>query len=110
MPNAGPGDVLHFHAMNTFAMHGEATIVSTEWLTSQKIVEKYGKATTAGTDGLAPYRMHHSVGPGDFAPDIDQICQATSDKYHLPHRCQSRVWRVTLESGPCRLLWVYLTL
>jgi hypothetical protein len=41
MPNAGPGDVLHFHAMNTFAMHGEATIVSTEWLTSQKIVEKY---------------------------------------------------------------------
>jgi hypothetical protein len=98
MPNAKRGDVLQFHAINTFAMHGEATVVSTERLTSQAIIEKYGKAVTAATDGSAPYRMHPSMGPGGFAPDIGQICQATSDKYHLPYRCQSRVWRVTLET------------
>ena len=98
MPNARRGDVLQFHALNTFAMHGEATIVSTERLTSPAIVQKYGKAATAATDGSPPFRMHPSMGPGGFAPDIGQLCQATSDKYHLPYRCLSRVWRVTLAS------------
>ena len=49
MTNARPGDVLEFHALNTFVRHGSATIASVERLSDAAAVAKYGAAATAAT-------------------------------------------------------------
>lgn len=95
MPNAQPGDVLEFHALNTFLPRGSATIASLERVSDDASVQKYGAAITAATNGSPPFSMRPSMGPGNFAPDVGQICTAMAAKHNLP-KCASRVWRVKL--------------
>ena len=106
MPNVRPADVLQFHAMNTFAPHGEVTILRTERLEADAVVSKYnpcscclhkdpcscclhmiiryGAEAEAATNGSAPYRMKPSMGPGGFAPDVGQVCRdATPPAYNM---------------------------
>ena len=97
MPNAEPGDVLDFHALNTLQPHGNATIESLQRLSDEASVQKYGAAITAATNGHPPYSMRPSMGPGSFAPDVGQICAAEAAKHDLP-KCASRVWRVKLSA------------
>ena len=94
LPNARPGDVLEFHALNTFLEHGAATIASLERVDDPAAIAKYGAAAVAATSGTPPYSMHPAMNAGS-APDVGQLCGAFAGEHHLP-ACKSRVWKVTL--------------
>ena len=98
LPNARPGDVLEFHALNTFVPHGVATIASLERVADPTAIAKYGAAAVDATSGRPPHSMHPAMN-GNVAPDVGQFCGAFADEYHLPAKCKSRVWKVTLEGA-----------
>lgn len=94
MPNAKPGDVLEFHALNTFVPHGFATIRSLVRLNDAAAIVKYGAAVVNATSGRAPFRMTPPMS-GNVAPDVGQFCKLFAKQHGLPE-CSSRVWRVSL--------------
>ena len=93
MPNARPGDVLQFHALNTFLPRGSATIASLERVHDLELIAKYGAAAVAATSGAPPYNMWPPMG-GSVQPDVGQLCGAFAKAHGLP-ACASRVWKVT---------------
>lgn len=95
MPNAKPGDVLDFHALNTFAPLGSAVISSTERLDGATDVATAARVAD-DLDGRAPWHATPAL-TGSCRPDVGQLCSATAARYGLPP-CASRVWRVTLRT------------
>jgi hypothetical protein len=94
MPNAKPGDVLAFHALNTFVPHGFATIKSLVRVSAPTAIKNYGAAVANATSGRPPWRMTPPMS-GNVQPDVGQLCQAFAKQHKLPE-CLSRVWRVSL--------------
>ena len=84
--------VVDFHALNSFAPLGSATIASVERLDSDAAIATASAGLARDLSGKPPFSARPPFGPTEL-PDVGQLCRSLSKRYDLP-RCASRVWRV----------------